>query len=517
MKVQPTLKLNIPQLARLGLLSRSNPRARFGGFISFQRVQFAFGQGCDPSSYVEHRMLKRDLQFKRNSPLVGQIVFKQSGTTRMTTTKQFDYLNRLTAIASQPGTAGQPSSAFNYTYNSANQRKKTTLADGSYWIYQYDSLGQVISGHKYFADGTPVPGQQFDYGFDDIGNRKQTKAGGDQTGGNQRLANYTVNDLNQITQRDYPGTNDIIGAALATNAVTVNGQTAFHKGEYFWGTAKTNNTTAPQWLGVTVASGSNTNNGNLLFAKTPQVFTYDADGNQTSDGLWTNTWDAENRLIETESLTSVPASARMKEEWSYLPDGRWSQRIVSSWNGSAYVPQSTNRFVWDDKVLLAMLDQTNGLTMSFLRGNDLSGSMQGAGGVGGLLAVSFKTNGTHFVAYDGNGNVAALINAADGTQSADYEYGPFGEPVRETGMAGKLMPIRFSTQFADDLKGESKYLYRPEGWSIGNWLQRDPEEEKGGKNLYSMLANDLVNKLDYFGRYEIDFHYYVIYYLLRAK
>ncbi len=403
-----------------------------------------------------------------NSPLVGQIAFKQSGTTRMTTTKQFDYLNRLTSINSASSSS---SSSFSYQYNSANQRTKNTLVDGSYWVYQYDSLGQVISGHKYFYDNTPVPGQQFDYGFDDIGNRKQTKAGGDQTGGNQRLANYTVNDLNQITQRDYPGTNDIIGAALATNAVVVNGQTAFHKGEYFWGTAKTNNTTAPQWVGVTVASGGNTNNGNLLFAKTPQVFTYDADGNQTSDGLWTNTWDAENRLIETESLTSVPASARMKEAWSYLPDGRWSQRIVSSWNGSAYVPQYTNRFVWDDKVLLAIVDQTNGLVMSFLRGTDLSGTMQGAGGVGGLLAVTFKTNGTHFVAYDGNGNAAALVNAADGTQSANYEYGPFGEPMRITGAVGKLNPMRFSTQFADDLKGESKYLYRPEGWSIGTWVE----------------------------------------------
>jgi len=45
----------------------------------------------------------------------------------------------------------------------------------------YDNLGQVTSGKKYFADGTPVPGQQFEYGFDDIGNRSSTKAGGMKT------------------------------------------------------------------------------------------------------------------------------------------------------------------------------------------------------------------------------------------------------------------------------------------------------------------------------------------------
>ena len=124
----------------------------------------------------------------------------------MTTTKQYDYLNRLAAISSQPNGGLRPAACFNYNYNSANQRTKDKLADGAYWVYQYDSLGQVTNGCKYFCDGTPVAGQQFDYSFDTIGNRTQTQAGGDQTGGNQRLANYSVNTLNQITSRDLPGT-----------------------------------------------------------------------------------------------------------------------------------------------------------------------------------------------------------------------------------------------------------------------------------------------------------------------
>ena len=33
-----------------------------------------------------------------NSPLVGQIAFKNNTTTRMTTTKQYDYLNRAQQI-----------------------------------------------------------------------------------------------------------------------------------------------------------------------------------------------------------------------------------------------------------------------------------------------------------------------------------------------------------------------------------------------------------------------------------
>jgi hypothetical protein len=46
-------------------------------------------------------------------------------------------------------------------------------------MYDYDAMGQVKSGKKYWSDRTPVAGQQFEYGFDDIGSRTNTKAGGD--------------------------------------------------------------------------------------------------------------------------------------------------------------------------------------------------------------------------------------------------------------------------------------------------------------------------------------------------
>jgi hypothetical protein len=51
------------------------------------------------------------------------------------------------------------------------------LQDGSFWFYEYDNLGQLRSGKKFWSDGTPVAGQQFEYTHDHIGNRTQTKAG----------------------------------------------------------------------------------------------------------------------------------------------------------------------------------------------------------------------------------------------------------------------------------------------------------------------------------------------------
>ncbi len=67
-----------------------------------------------------------------------------NGAWRMTTSKQYDHLNRLLQIGAVLYTSAAVSSA--YTHNDANQRIQATLADGSYWRYEYDKLGQVTSG-----------------------------------------------------------------------------------------------------------------------------------------------------------------------------------------------------------------------------------------------------------------------------------------------------------------------------------------------------------------------------------
>ena len=113
------------------------------------------------------------------SPLVSQITFKSNTVTRMTTSKQFDFLNRLTSISSGIGASAV---GYSYAYNSANQRTRSTLADGSYWLYEFDSLGQVIAGNKYWADGAPVAGQQFNYTFDTSATGRNPRPEGTRTG-----------------------------------------------------------------------------------------------------------------------------------------------------------------------------------------------------------------------------------------------------------------------------------------------------------------------------------------------
>ncbi len=133
-----------------------------------------------------------------------------------------------------------------------------------------------------------------------------------------------------------------------------------------------------------------------------------------------------------------------------------------------------------------------------------TGYEQGAGGVGGLLAIydpSTVNNqpSTHFCAYDGNGNVAALMNAMNGLIAAQYEYGPFGEVIRATGPMAKANPFRFSTKYQDDETDLLYYGYRYYNPSTGRWPNRDPLQEKGGANLYGFVGNNPCSLVDSLG------------------
>ena len=109
------------------------------------------------------------------------------------------------------------------------------------------------------------------------------------------------------------------------------------------------------------------------------------------------------------------------------------------------------------------------------------------------------TTKRHYVAYDGNGNVGALVDSTDGTWSARYEYGPFGEPIRVSGTMGEENPFRFSTKYEDPESDLLYYGYRFYNADLGRWINRDPIGEEGGDNLYGAFYNDPVIEVDPLG------------------
>ncbi|QYY37438.1 RHS repeat-associated core domain-containing protein [Ruficoccus sp. ZRK36] len=246
--------------------------------------------------------------------------------------------------------------------------------------------------------------------------------------------------------------------------------------------------------------------GSVYLAPNPENFVYDADGNLKLDGRWSYSWDAENRLIAMQPTTDALAAGvpNRKLEFSYDAQGRRYKKTVLDWSdaSSAYVVSSATLYLYDGWNVIAERSATD---KYYLWGLDLSGSLQGAGGVGGLLEVSVtdETAGTHTYApaYDGNGNVMAYVDASSGEVAAQFEYGPFGEPLRATGSAADELTYRFSTKYTDPESGLLYYGYRYYSPGIGRWPSRDPIGEDGGVNLYGMVNNDPINYWDVLGRW----------------
>ena len=220
-------------------------------------------------------------------------------------------------------------------------------------------------------------------------------------------------------------------------------------------------------------------------------------GNLTSDGRWTYIWDAENRLVKLAAGTGV--GPQISLQFDYDHQGRRIRQRV--WNNKTWIGNPTNdvRYVYDGWNLLASLNSASSVRQAYLWGLDLSGTLQGAGGVGGLLAITDASQGSHFCAYDGNGNVTALVKADGSGLSAQYEYGPFGELLRATGPMAKANPFRFSTKYQDDETDLLNYGYRYYDPSTGRWPNRDPLGERGGRNLYGFVRNNPISLFDYLG------------------
>jgi RHS repeat-associated protein len=236
-----------------------------------------------------------------------------------------------------------------------------------------------------------------------------------------------------------------------------------------------------------------------VVVQTPELMSYDLEGNLVRDGRWVYSWDAENRLVRVMSWGGVD---RRRVDWTYDALGRRVRQVRYVWTNGRWQVVEDLKLVSDPVLFgrhIAELNGTNGtLVRAYVWGLDLSESLDGASRVGGLSWVRLTGGpaaGVHFVTYDGNGNVWTLVSASAGTETARYEYGSFGEPLRLTGAAAGVNPFRFSTKRTEDGTGLVLYEYRAYSPALGRWLSRDPLEESGGANIYAALINARLRML----------------------
>jgi RHS repeat-associated protein len=159
---------------------------------------------------------------------------------------------------------------------------------------------------------------------------------------------------------------------------------------------------------------------------------------------------------------------------------------------------AAQRYLYDGWNLIAELDDSGTITRQFVWGLDVSGSAQGAGGVGGLLEIDAGGTSQYYPIYDASHNVIGLYSGT-GAIAAAYEYDPFGNKQTGLGTYAAANPFRFSTKYTDPDSGLVYYGMRYYSAKLGRFLNQDPIEEAGGINLYAFCGNDGVNRFDLLG------------------
>ncbi len=411
----------------------------------------------------------------------------------------------------------------NYEYTSDALGRRTSVAQSGFLYSAYLTAGQIMQTVYGYNDRNEVtssvtkvaanalPGRSFAYGFDSIGNRtEETFDGANYT--------YTPNELNQYTERITPNYLPVSGTANHLASVTVGGTALIASdwtNDYFYkSVAKTaSGSAAYQSITLSASSGTNTQEETVGTWTRPlnEEFEYDYDGNLLSDGLWRYAYDSENRLKSMHSKIADHTGYGIALFFGYDYLGRRVQKTVWNYSGTPETPthvsiRSKTNYAYDGWTLLAEYDaseSTGGsLKRRFTFGIDLSGSLGGAGDVGGLLAIEdLRTEylGVYLAVHDGNGNLTALVNGHDGAFAASYEYDPSGNALRAEGQYSRENPFRFAGKYFDRETGLIYYGHRYFSPSLGRFINRDPIEEAGGINLYSMAGNDIINHWDILG------------------
>ncbi len=207
------------------------------------------------------------------------------------------------------------------------------------------------------------------------------------------------------------------------------------------------------------------------------------------------TWNTENRLAGVEPLAPNTDDKKLRFAYDHM-GRRVLKRVWTYTAGSWGNPTAETKYVYDGWRVIMELDGLNSdaVTRRFTWGLDLSGSVEGAGGIGGLLATedtagtTVTTDDRSFIYfYELNGNVGQLVETTTGTDygtiAAKYEYDPYGKRINTATQGEYDQPYRFSTKPVDEETGLGNWGYRYYSYDLGRWVSRDPIGEAGAGTL----------------------------------
>ena len=352
-----------------------------------------------------------------------------------------------------------------YQYDEAGNRTRITWPDGFYVQYVYNAANQLT---EIRANGTDRLAR---YTYDDQGRLDDidlTRVAG-QSVGSMTLAYQADSDIDSITYQftgesasnvtfDY----EYDGSGLLTNRDVNNAL-------WRW---------SPSTSSVTYENETyDRNRLDQYTSVSGQAYTYDLNGNLTSDGVRTFAYSSENQLLSFIGGGQVA-------EYSYGPAAR---RVRTNVDGTI------THFTHAGDMEIAEYDDFGNLLRRYIPGPGVDQRvLMVICGTSANCRPNQSGTDTQYYFADRLGNVLAVTDNT-GAIEQRYFYTPFGVEMQgdDTGN-----PFRYTGRRYDAETGLFYYRARYYDADLGRFLQVDPIGYADQWNLYAYVGNNPLNMTD---------------------
>ncbi|MBS1954389.1 MAG: hypothetical protein JST89_09385 [Cyanobacteria bacterium SZAS-4] len=295
---------------------------------------------------------------------------------------------------------------------------------------------------------------------------------------NVGVTQFAYNNVNELTSFA-PGGQTCFGGFTnkALKSATINSNPAkLTYGENFEDT--THMSAGINAVSVVVTDGSNTTktNGYAMSVNSGSTtnLTFDLNGNMTSDGTNSYTWDAENRMIKI----TYPGTNNFS---TFVYDGL--SRNVSIVETTAGSVTSTKQLVWANDAKRPF---------QFCEERDISGALTKKFFDRGQMNSTTK----YFYSLDHLGSIREMSDNS-GVFAAQYSFDPFGRLSKLSEVVAS--DFAYVGYYLLSRSGLNLTLFRAYTTQLGRWINRDPIGEAAGPNLYSYVVNCPIDTSDLSG------------------